>query len=102
MRLPKDSVGHLGSLPKDMTRRRPDEGEGERRRWGGCRRGGGVADAVLGLPVLHWHLLVQEGDGWLQLGLSGAGQPWFWPSPWQQRLFAGGDLFLEQVRVESN
>ena len=60
--------------------------------------GDGVADAVLGLPVLHWHLLVQEGDGWLQLGLPGAGQPWPWPSPWQQRLFAGGDLFLEQVK----
>ena len=33
-------VGHLDGLPTDMTRRRPDEGEGERRRWGGCRRGG--------------------------------------------------------------
>ena len=29
-----------GVVATDMTRRRPDEGEGERRRWGGCRRGG--------------------------------------------------------------
>ena len=35
-RLPKVSVGQLGRLPTDMTRRRPEEGEGERRRWGGC------------------------------------------------------------------
>ena len=40
LRLPKSGVGHLiGSLPTDMTRRRPEESEGERRRWGGCPLG---------------------------------------------------------------
>ena len=37
--------------------------------------GDGVADAVLGLPVLHWYLLIQEGVGWLQLGLPVQGSP---------------------------
>ena len=37
LRLPKDGIG---SLPTDMTLRRPDEGEGERRRWRGWSRGG--------------------------------------------------------------
>ena len=58
----------------------------------------GVAAEEEVVVVVHWHLLMQEGVGWLQLGLPGAGQPWPWPSPWQQRLYAGGDLFLEQVK----
>ena len=55
----------------------------------------GIADVMLGLPVEHWHLLMQE--GWQQLGLPGAEQPLLWPSPWRQHLCGGGvDLLLEQ------
>ena len=38
--------------------------------------GDGIADVVLGLPMEHWHLLMQEGIEWQQLGLPDAGQPW--------------------------
>ena len=37
LRLPNDGIG---SLPRDITRRRPEVGEGDRRRRGGRRRGG--------------------------------------------------------------
>ena len=63
--------------------------------WGGVAGGDGIADVMLGLPVEHWHLLMQE--GWQQLGLPGAEQPLPWPSPWRQHLCGGGvDLLLEQ------
>ena len=52
-------------------------------------------------PVEHWHLLMQEGIGWQQLGLPDAGQPWLWPSPWQQPPFGGGDLLLEQGQSQA-
>ena len=32
-------MAYIGSLPTDMTRRRPEEGKGEGRRWGGCHVG---------------------------------------------------------------
>ena len=32
-------MAYIGSLPTDMTRRRPEEGKGEGRRWGGCHIG---------------------------------------------------------------
>ena len=56
----------------------------------------GVADELHGLPVEHWHLLMQEGMKWQQLGLPDAGQPWPLPLPWQKPPFGGGDLLLEQ------
>ena len=65
-----------------------------------------IADEMLGLPVEHWHLLMQEGIEWQQLGLPDAEQPLLWPSPWQQHLYGGGDLLLvqgqSQARMKSN
>ena len=56
---------------------------------------------VEGDPVEHWHLLMQEGMMWQQLGLSYAKQPWLLPSPWQQPPFGGGDLLLEQGQSQA-
>ena len=63
--------------------------------------GDGIADVVLGLPVEHWHLLMQEGIEWQQLGLPDAGQPWLLPLPWQKPPFDGGDLLLEQGQSQA-
>ena len=79
-------------------------------REGGGEDGAGgdeIADEMLGHPVEHWHLLMQEGIGWQQHGLSGAEQPLLWPLPLQQHLYGGGsDLLLEQgqsqAKVKSN
>ena len=45
LRLAKDVIS--AGLPKDMTRRRPDDGEGERRWCRGGRRGGEGSSGTL-------------------------------------------------------
>ena len=66
----------------------------------------GGEDIAEGDPVIHWHLLMQEGMIWQHLGLLDVEQPWLWPLPLQLHLCGGGDLLLEQgqsqARVESN
>ena len=67
----------------------------------------GGEDVAEGDPVMHWHLLMQEGMIWQHLGLLDVEQPWLSPLPLQLHLCGGGgDLLLEQgqskARVESN
>ena len=56
----------------------------------------GGEDVAEGDPVMHWHLLMQEGMIWQHLGLLDVEQPWLWPLPLQLHLCGGGDLLLEQ------
>ena len=83
----------------------PETLPGDVLRWvRGTEEGG--EDVAEGFPVEHWHLLMQEGIGWQQHGLSGAEQPLLWPLPLQQHLYGGGDLLLvqgqSQARMKSN
>ena len=64
------------SLGDALKRAKGREGGGE-----DVAGGDGVADELHGLPVEHWHLLMQEGMKWQQLGLPDAGQPWPLPLP---------------------
>ena len=62
----------------------------------------GVADELHGLPVEHWHLLMQEGMIWQQLRLLDVEQPWLSPLPLQLHLCGGGgDLLLEQGQSQA-
>ena len=61
-------------------------------------KGGGDGE---GGPAEHWHLLMQEGVEWHQLGSPDAEQPLLWPSPWQQHLYGGGDLLLKQGQSQA-
>ena len=57
----------------------------------------GGEDVAEGDPVMHWHLLMQEGMIWQHLGLLDVEQPWLWPLSLQLHLCGGGvDLLLEQ------
>ena len=40
----------------------------------------GGEDVAEGDPVMHWHLLMQEGMIWQHLGLLDEEQPWLTPS----------------------
>ena len=82
----------IGSLPRDITQRRPELGDGERRR---------REDVVEGDPVMHWHLLMHEGMIWQHLGLHDVEQPWLWPLPLQLHLCGGGGLLLEQGQSQA-
>ena len=91
-----DDVPDTGMPSDALMRAKGREGGGE-----DVAGRDGIADAVQGLPVLHWHLLMQEGIGWQQLGLPDAGQPPPWPLPWQKPPFGGVDLLLEQGQSQA-
>ena len=62
----------------------------------------GGEDVAEGDPVMHWHLLMQEGMIWQHLGLLDVQQPWLWPLPLQLHFCGGGgDLLLEQGQSQA-
>ena len=65
----------------------------------------GGEDVAEGDPVMHWHLLMQEGMIWQHLGLLDVEQPWLWPLPLQLHLWLSiAVVALKTVvqRVRSN